>query len=436
MEISAAAIYRPRRPQESPLYRLAEDQFDTLVGIHERQFQQRYGRLRGAARRAVEKYLDCGILDQGFARVVCERCRAEFLVAFSCKTRYFCPSCHAKRLEIWADWLEHELLYAVPHRQFVFTVPKRLRPFFLHDRRLLGLLSRVAYRTLRDFMRTTLREPDAVPGVVSSIQTFGSLANWHPHLHLLVTDGVFRIDGAFIHLGFHQVEILTEAFRRALLRAFVSKQLLNQEQATSMLAWPHSGFHVHHAVRLEADDACGILQLARYAARAPISLQRLHYDARKRRVQVVSDKSEGPTAGTHEFEALEFLARLLTHVPDKNNIYVRYYGAYSVRRRARWRKEGVLRDTRNLADTDVQPRDDSTAWPQIQARRRRWAELLQRIFEVDPLACPRCGGAMKIIAFILDHDVIHTILKHLRKTRPDPARLPQHDDLLLARAPP
>jgi hypothetical protein len=30
------------------------------------------------------------------------------------KTRLLCPSCHAQRLEIWSDWLEHELLYAVP----------------------------------------------------------------------------------------------------------------------------------------------------------------------------------------------------------------------------------------------------------------------------------------------------------------------------------
>jgi len=134
---SAASIYRPRRPQDSPLHQLVGDHFDTLVGVHEEQFQSQYGRLRRAARRAAEKFTDCGILENGFARVVCERCRAEFLVAF-CKARYFCPSRHAKRLAIWADWLEHELLYRVPHRQFVFTVPKRLRPFFLFDRKLLG----------------------------------------------------------------------------------------------------------------------------------------------------------------------------------------------------------------------------------------------------------------------------------------------------------
>ena len=187
----------------------------------------------------------------------------------------------------------------------------------------------------------------------------------------------------FLHLGFHQIEVLTEAFRRAVLREFVRRDLLDAHVAQSMLAWEHSGFHIHHAVRLEADDACGILQLARYAARAPVALERMQYDARKQRVRIVSDKSEGPTAGTHEFDALEFLARLLTHVPDKSSIYVRYYGAYSVRTRARWRKDGILPE-RRLPVEDA-PHDGAPTWPEMQARRRRWAELLQRIFEVEPL---------------------------------------------------
>ena len=157
------------------------------------------------------------------------------------------------------------------------------------------------------------------------------------------------------------------------------------------------------------------------------------YDSRKRRVRIVSDKSEGPTAGAHDFDALEFLARLLTYVPDHHEICVRYYGAYSVRRRARWRKFGILDDTRMRTDDASQ--DDTPSWPEIQARRRRWAELLRRIFEVDPLRCPRCGGNMSILAFVLEQHAIDAILKHLRRTRHDPARLTEHDDLL-ARPPP
>jgi hypothetical protein len=434
MGAPAPCVYQPRRARESALYRLIEDQFEALVHVHEDEFQHRYGRLRRAARRAVERFLDCGVLESGFARVRCERCHAEFLVAFSCKVRILCPSCHAKRLEIWSDWLHHELLYAVPHRQYVFTVPKRLRPYFLHDRKLLGELCRVAYRTLRDFLRVTLGEADVVPGAVASIQTFGSLLGWHPHLHLVVTDGAFRPDGTFLHLGYHEIEVLTEVFRRALLRQFVQRELLSEEQARSMLSWPHSGFHVHHGVRIEADDALGLLQVARYSARAPIALERLRYDAAKEQVTLLSDKREGPTAGSHTFPALEFLSMLLAHVPDRHEILVREYGAYSVRRRAHWRRAGILTDARRPAEISASAGEPTPDWPALRALRQRWAELLRRIFEVDPLRCARCGAEMRIVAFILAPDAIAAILRHLRRSGRDPRRaLPEH---AATRAPP
>ena len=50
--------------------------------------------------------------------------------------------------------------------------------------------------------------------------------------------------------------------------------------------------------------------------------------------------------------------------------------------------------------------------------RHRWAELLRRIFEVDPLACPRCGEQMRIVAFITEPKTIDHILDHLRRTAP------------------
>ncbi len=84
----------------------------------------------------------------------------------------------------WGIWLEETLLADVPHRQVVFTVPKRLRPYFLYDRKLLGELSRVAASTVTSFIRATVGEKGLSVGIVSSIQTHGSLANWHPHLHL------------------------------------------------------------------------------------------------------------------------------------------------------------------------------------------------------------------------------------------------------------
>jgi len=188
-------IYKPRRPQASPLLRLVADQFRTLQLVYDERFAPTYGAWRAVVPEVADKFLACGVLEHGFARVRCDACAHEYLLAFSCKARYFCPSCHAKRLALWTLWLEETLLAAVPHRQVVLTIPKRLRTSCLYRRALLGDLARVAARTVTAAVRMLTREPDLAVGVVACIQTHGSLANWHPHIHLLVTDGGFRADG-------------------------------------------------------------------------------------------------------------------------------------------------------------------------------------------------------------------------------------------------
>jgi hypothetical protein len=65
----------------------------------------------------VGRFLDCGLLEHGFARVRGGHCGAEFLVAFRCKGRHFCPSCHARRLAEWSLWLEEYRPAPVAHRQ-------------------------------------------------------------------------------------------------------------------------------------------------------------------------------------------------------------------------------------------------------------------------------------------------------------------------------
>ena len=155
----------------SPLYRLLVDHFDAFRGRYENRFERQYGRWRDVVDEVVARYLECGVLEAGFSRVRCDDCRAEYNLAFSCKARYFCPSCHAKRLGVWSPWLEREILAPVPHRQFVFTVPKRLRPYFLWRRSLLGDLARIAAATTTEVIRATIGEPDLSVGIALSIQT-------------------------------------------------------------------------------------------------------------------------------------------------------------------------------------------------------------------------------------------------------------------------
>jgi hypothetical protein len=140
-------------------------------------------------REVVDKYLNCGDLHCGFARVRCPSCANEYLLAFSCKGRYFCPACHQKRVLQFAEWVTQEVLEPVPHSQYVFTIPKMLRVYFKHDRKLLGALSQCAWETLLQYFQAAFPDSAVRPGAIVSIQTYGRACNYHPHLHLLVSDG-------------------------------------------------------------------------------------------------------------------------------------------------------------------------------------------------------------------------------------------------------
>jgi hypothetical protein len=106
----ALGIYKPRRPQASPLFRLVQDHLHRLQTVYDERFAREYGPWRPVVGEVTDKFLACGILEHGFARIRCDACAREYLLAFSCKCRYFCPSCHAKRLAIWAQWLDTTLL--------------------------------------------------------------------------------------------------------------------------------------------------------------------------------------------------------------------------------------------------------------------------------------------------------------------------------------
>jgi hypothetical protein len=386
------------------------DHFTALERVHEERFEPTHGPLRAAARAAVGRFLDCGLLEHGFARVRCGTCRAEFLVAFRCKGRHFCPSCHARRLAEWSLWLDERLLAPVAHRQVVLTLPKRLRAYFLHDRRRLGLLSRIAARTLRGDVQAAVGEREAVPGVIVCVQTFGSVAHLHPHLHVLLTDGAFRRDGTFVPLPAPEPAVLEEAWRRSVLAEFVRRGWLEADAAAGMLAWPHSGFGAYLGPRIEERE--GLLRVARYSARAPVAESRLRYDAERAEVELVADRTDGPYAGVHRMTALEFLARWVDHVPERYEVRVRYAGAYATRRRVWWRRRGIVLAHARAPSEVVEP---EASGPALQARRRRWAELLRRVFKVDVEVCPRCGGEARIIGFVTEPRVVRRILAHLER---------------------
>ena len=158
-------VYRPRRPQTTSFYQLVEDHGERLKNVYPDRYERQFGYYRPITEKVFFKYLDCGILRQGFARIRCDQCHYEYLLAFSCKTRSFCPSCHAKRYAVFSEWVCDEVLEPVTHRHYVFSIPKILRIFFAslnastafrYNRKLLGGLSRCASETARKMMQAAM----------------------------------------------------------------------------------------------------------------------------------------------------------------------------------------------------------------------------------------------------------------------------------------
>ena len=76
-------IYQPRKPKLSPLYQSIVSHFSEFESVYEECYQKRCGVLRNVVREVLYKYLGCGDLRKGFARIKCKNCNHEVLLAFS-----------------------------------------------------------------------------------------------------------------------------------------------------------------------------------------------------------------------------------------------------------------------------------------------------------------------------------------------------------------
>ncbi|MCC6133742.1 MAG: transposase zinc-binding domain-containing protein, partial [Acidobacteria bacterium] len=112
-----------RRP---PLYRLIDSLDEKVKGSWEDLFERYCGFWRGLLDGVVARFLDCGIFERGSARIRCQDCKDEYLLAFSCEGRGLCPFCGAKREVEFAAFLQDEVVADVGHAQWVFTIPKGL----------------------------------------------------------------------------------------------------------------------------------------------------------------------------------------------------------------------------------------------------------------------------------------------------------------------
>ncbi|MFP4705613.1 MAG: transposase [Spirochaetaceae bacterium] len=218
---------------------------------------------------------------------------------------------------------------------------------------------------------------------------------------------------------------MTELFRRRVVKLLVGRELPNEDFARNLLSWKHSGFSIDNSVRIL--DKSSQESLAEYIARPPISLKKTRYEPFKGRVLFHTTCSEYFHENLHMFDALDFLAELTQHIRPKRLQLIRRYGLYASRTKGRWEEmpwvaerapEGWKTAHQHQAggeDLGYEPLSDEDEAVDDSARKRAWARLLAKVYEVDPFVCPKCGADMKVIAVIEDPEELGRILRHLVK---------------------
>ncbi len=161
--------------------------------------------------------------------------------------------------------------------------------------------------------------------------------NWHPHLHSLLADGAWgKRDEAFQPIAWLDADILSSAFRQQVLAMMVSKRRLSAEFAQNISNWRHSGFQVHCGPPVEADQPQALERLAAYILRPSFASTRVRYLAGSGQVQYRTAKGVA-----RSMDALDWIAQVVSHIPDPGEQMVRYYGWYSNASRGKRRKPGV-----------------------------------------------------------------------------------------------
>lgn len=404
-------LYRQRRPEKTPLYGLLRDHVDELRSAFSTHYAPAYGHWRPELDRACERYLKCGIPKYGVAKVKCTNpeCGEFYYLPFSCKLRGICPSCLQKNMLETALWVVEHILEDVPHRHFVFTIPKPLRRQFFHHREAQNDLSRIAGECVKTFLTETLGT--GMVAAVMGIESAGEYLGANPHIHAIVADGLFLADGTFKPMpkydeGAHIY--LLSLWKKAVAKFVLEHEFITPEMMSKILGWRNTGFSIFcdrwiDFKRSDEKSVQEMLHLARYIAKPPFALENLVY---KEGADTVILKGERITKwrkrNFETFDVLDFLAALMAHIPNFRQRTINYYGWYSNKTRGHQKKQhGEIK----VDSGAPRPTEDQAKF------RKTWAMLIKLVYEVDPLECVKCHSPMKIVAIIEDARLVEATLR-------------------------
>ena len=472
LAVQQSGQYKRHRPETTLLYQLVERHYPEFIDnlAEQGKYLPKY------VEREFDDFLRCGRLEHGFLRVVCNDCKHEKLVAFSCKLRGFCPSCGARRMAESAALLVDDVLRGYPVRQWVLSLPIPLRLLLARYPRELSKVMQIIHRAISTHIvnKAGFTYKRAKTGAVTLIQRFGSALNLNIHFHMLFLEGAIS-ENLWGGTTFTRIKApthddmvtLVHTISQRIARYLEKVGLVERDMENSFLNFPvddedsllqlqgasvsyriaigpqqgkkvftlqtlpasndgeygqlanTSGFSLHAGVFADADEPDKLERLCRYISRPAISEQRLSMTQHEKvRYELKTPYRDGTT---HVFfDPIDFIGKLAALIPPPRLNLTRFFGVFAPNSNLRAR---VTASQRGKNSPRLVNEEDEHSDKPYHARGMSWAQRLKRVFNIDINECDKCEKHnVSVIACIIDIHVIQKILAHFDKKYPTSAQ--------------
>ena len=339
----------------------------------------------------VERMLSCGDIREGYYEYYCRDCGATKKVGFTCKSR-LCLRCFKVAVDDWLKQVKSVLFEGVIHRQVVLTVPKSMRALILADEGFLKVYMDAGAQAVKELIEEWRRKKKIRVGIMAVLQLHGRAGNRNPHLHFVVSEGGIDKDKQWRDVNYfdtrklrkkwqyHVITALKKAVRGTAYEAEWSAKL------GGMFPKYPTGFDVDCMPESGPVERL-VVYLCKYVSSPPISIRRIEgYDGQNVTYRY-EDHLRGPV--TETISAVEFIGRMIQHLPPKGFRMVRYYGIYTrpVREKVHALVSGALKALVERAES-VARYFAKKLGKDVTEYRRKLAEQ----FGKGPMRCPECGS--------------------------------------------
>jgi len=271
-------------------------------------------------------------------------------------------------------------LIKTSHRHCVFTIPEELRVYFRKDRTLLNcLFHSVRDVILRMFYQMNKTE-NFTPGFICVLHTFGRDLKWNPHIHVLISEGgmgnfmpwrvVKHFNYAFLRNAFRTVllnqmeAIIAKSFKK--VKAYIYKNCPN-------------GFYVYAKPKLTNTKEVA-KYIGRYLGRPVIATSRIdNYDGEN--VTFHYNRHEDDVLVVEKIPAIEFIKKLIVHIPEKHFKMIRYYGVYAKKHKQAHLIFMAVPESLHALHRQV----------------ASWRMQMLAAFDHDPLWCSHCNQRLILV---------------------------------------